>query len=94
MVSLAVAVLGAPVEGKAVVKAHAVLAHQLPVEVSEAERGQLFAGERQVRSLENLTQNCFYLADVCKVAGLVCIYKPCMYSNGHGRGVSSSKEPW
>ena len=56
MVSLAVAVLGAPVEGKAVVKAHAVLAHQLPVEVSEAERGQLFAGERQVRSLENLTQ--------------------------------------
>ena len=62
MVSLAVAVLGAPVEGKAVVKAHAVLAHQLPVEVSEAERGQLFAGERQVRSLENLTQNCFYLA--------------------------------
>ena len=55
MASLAVAVLGAPVEGKAVVKAHAVLAHQLPVEVSEAERGQLFAGERQVRSLENLT---------------------------------------
>ena len=61
MASLAVAVLGAPVEGKAVVKAHAVLAHQLPVEVSEAERGQLFAGERQVRSLENLTQNCLYL---------------------------------
>ena len=48
---LTVAILGAPIEGKAVVKAHAVLAHQLPIEVGETERGQLLARERQVRGL-------------------------------------------
>ena len=49
--SLAIAILRGPIEGETVVKAHAVLAHQLPIEVSEAKRGQLLASERQVRGL-------------------------------------------
>ena len=52
---LAVAILGTAVEGKAVVKTHAVLAHQFPVEVGETKRGQL-ARERQVRGLKILAR--------------------------------------